>query len=134
MRPGAANKAAPVSDSRPCLAGAQRLIQINARPDILVNNAGIATGTIRPVVGAVHDRDQRNCHCGKVGYHANAKPLFTFVCHCTTCQKATRSAFGVMIALPAAALTINGITKTYDFVGDSGKPKRHRSALNAAPA
>ena len=76
-----------------------------------------------------HARDQRNCHCGKVGYHANAEPLFTFVCHCTTCQKATGSAFGVMIALPAAALTINGITKTYDFVGDSGKPKRHRFCL-----
>jgi hypothetical protein len=76
--------------------------------------------------GDVMPEIKGSCHCGKVGYHANAEPLFTFVCHCTTCQKATGSAFGVMIALPAAALTINGITKTYEIVGDSGKPKRHR--------
>jgi hypothetical protein len=67
-----------------------------------------------------------SCLCGKITYKANADPLFTFVCHCTTCQKTTGSAFGVMIALPAAALTINGTTKTYDFMGDSGKPKHHR--------
>ena len=106
-----------------------------------MNNAGIATGRIRAVVGAVPrlgaldtkgdvmPEIKGSCLCGKVSYYANAEPLFTFVCHCTTCQRATGSAFGVMIALPAAALTINGITKTYDFVGDSGKPKRHRFCL-----
>jgi hypothetical protein len=31
-----------------------------------------------------------------------------------------------MTVLPAAALAVNGTTRTYDFVGDSGKAKRHR--------
>jgi hypothetical protein len=66
-----------------------------------------------------------SCQCGKVTYSANADPIFTFVCHCTTCQKGTGSAFGVMFGLPAAALTVNGTTKTYDLIGDSGKAK-HR--------
>ena len=33
-----------------------------------------------------------------------------------------------------APTTINGITKTYDFVGDSGKPKRHRRERRDGPA
>ena len=67
-----------------------------------------------------------SCFCRKVTYRADADPLFTFVCHCTTCQKTTGSAFGVMIALPADALTIDGATKINDFAGDSGKAKHHR--------
>ena len=84
--------------------------------------------------GDVMPEIKGSCHCGEITYNANAEPLFTFVCHCTTCQKATGSAFGVMIALPAAAPTINGITRTYDFIGDSGKPKRHRFCVNTVPA
>lgn len=67
-----------------------------------------------------------SCNCGKVTYSANADPIFTFVCHCTTCQRTSGSAFGVLFGLPADALTVSGATKTYGFVGDSGKPKHHR--------
>jgi hypothetical protein len=67
-----------------------------------------------------------SCNCSKVTYSANADPIFTFVCHCTTCQRTSGSAFGVVSGLPADALTVGGAANTYDFVGDSGKPKHHR--------
>jgi hypothetical protein len=67
-----------------------------------------------------------SCNCGKVTYSANAEPVFTGVCHCRSCQKGTGSSFSVVLGLPAAALTINGPTKTYDATGDSGKATHHR--------
>ena len=62
------------------------------------------------------------CLCGQVRYSANAEPAFTGVCHCTSCQKQGGGAFSVVVALPQAALTIQGTTKTYSATGDSGKP------------
>jgi hypothetical protein len=61
------------------------------------------------------------CRCGQVRYSANAEPAFTGVCHCTSCQKETGSAFNIVIALPQAALAIQGSPKTYTTKGDSGK-------------
>ncbi len=62
-----------------------------------------------------------SCACGRVTYTINADPVFAGVCHCTTCQKRTGSAFGVVIGLPTAAVTISGPTKTFDGIADSGK-------------
>lgn len=67
-----------------------------------------------------------SCRCGQVTYTAGADPVFTGVCHCTACQKGTGSAFGVVIGLPAAAVSISGTTKTFHATGDSGKPTHHR--------
>ncbi len=61
------------------------------------------------------------CLCGQVRYSANAEPMFTGVCHCTTCQKQTGSAFNVVVAIPQAALSIQGSAKTHSHVGDSGQ-------------
>jgi len=41
------------------------------------------------------------CLCGKVRYSADTEPAFVGVCHCTNCQKATGTAFNVVVALPA---------------------------------
>ena len=60
------------------------------------------------------------CSCGQVRYSANAEPMFTGVCHCTNCQKQSGTAFNVVVAIPAAALSIQGPTKTYAATGDSG--------------
>lgn len=67
-----------------------------------------------------------HCACGKVSYTANAEPIFTGVCHCRTCQRVTGSAFGAVVAIPAAALTVTGETTRYDGVGDSGKATHRR--------
>src|SRR5437773_50229 len=62
------------------------------------------------------------CRCGQVRYSANAEPAFTGVCHCTSCQKESGTAFNVVVAVPQAALTIEGSPKSYAATGDSGRP------------
>lgn len=61
------------------------------------------------------------CRCGQVRYSANTEPAFTGVCHCTSCQKETGTAFNIVIAVPQAALAIQGSPKSYASKGDSGK-------------
>lgn len=61
------------------------------------------------------------CLCGKVRYSAEAEPAFVGVCHCTNCQKTSGSAFGVVIAVPTPALTIEGPLKTFSDHGDTGR-------------
>ena len=61
------------------------------------------------------------CRCGQVRYSANAEPAFTGVCHCTNCQKESGTAFNIVVAVPQAALAIQGSPKTYTSKGDSGK-------------
>jgi hypothetical protein len=61
------------------------------------------------------------CLCGKVRYAADAEPAFVAVCHCKNCQKASGTAFGVVLAAPNPALSMQGILKTFDDKGDSGK-------------
>lgn len=61
------------------------------------------------------------CLCGQVRYSANAEPAFTGVCHCTSCQKQSGGAFSIVVAVPQAALSIQGPTKSYAAKGDSGK-------------
>jgi hypothetical protein len=62
-----------------------------------------------------------SCLCGKVNYAGSADPLFTGLCHCTNCQKATGSAFAGVIGIPAPSIRVTGTTTRYDGVGDSGK-------------
>jgi hypothetical protein len=66
------------------------------------------------------------CWCGKVRYTADADPAFLAVCHCHACQKASGSAFAVIVALPANALVVTGEVATYATTGASGKGKHHR--------
>lgn len=62
------------------------------------------------------------CLCGRVRYSASAEPIFVGVCHCTDCQKFSGSAFGAVIAVPRAAVTVSGTLKTFTKNGDSGQP------------
>ncbi|HET6608583.1 MAG TPA: GFA family protein [Rhodopila sp.] len=66
------------------------------------------------------------CVCGAVTYSATAEPIFSGVCHCKTCQRATGSAFGAVVAVPAPSLTVKGDVTQYDGIGDSGQAT-HRS-------
>jgi hypothetical protein len=66
-----------------------------------------------------------SCRCGAVTYHSSADPIFTGVCHCGHCQKSTGSAFGTVVAVPTAALTVSGTTKRFTDTGDSGS-QTHR--------
>ncbi|HVS77119.1 MAG TPA: GFA family protein [Steroidobacteraceae bacterium] len=62
-----------------------------------------------------------SCLCGNVRYSADAEPAFVGVCHCADCQRFTGSAFSTVIAVPAAALRVTGVLKTFSKQGDSGK-------------
>ena len=61
------------------------------------------------------------CLCGQVRYLANVEPMFTGVCHCTSCQKITGSAFNVAVAVPRTALSIQGSPKSYIKIAESGQ-------------
>jgi hypothetical protein len=65
------------------------------------------------------------CRCGKVHYATSADPIFVGVCHCTSCQKSTGSAYATVVAVPSASLTLSGTTKRFDDTGDTGK-QTHR--------
>ena len=62
-----------------------------------------------------------SCSCGRVTYQSSADPVFTGVCHCRACQKATGSAFATVVAVPTASLTVTGTPRRVDGIGDSGK-------------
>ena len=70
------------------------------------------------------------CACGQIRYSANTEPMFTGVCHCTNCQKQSGTAFNVVVAIPAAALSIQGSTKTYAAKGDSGNENARKFCPN----
>ena len=61
------------------------------------------------------------CLCGKVRYSADAEPAFVGVCHCKNCQKQAGTAFSIVLAIPNAALSMQGTLKTFSDRGDSGK-------------
>lgn len=64
------------------------------------------------------------CLCGAVRYELAAEPALVAVCHCTTCQKNTGSAFSLNLGMPEASVMITGdALATYeDRAGASGKP------------
>jgi len=64
------------------------------------------------------------CLCGAVRYESAADPALVAVCHCTTCQKYTGSAFSLNLGMPAGSVTITGDSlATYeDRAGASGNP------------
>jgi hypothetical protein len=66
------------------------------------------------------------CLCGSVHYSVEAEPVLTAVCHCKNCQKQSGSAFSVEFAVPIAAVTVQGQTKTFHEKGDSGMPVERR--------
>ena len=70
------------------------------------------------------------CRCGQVRYKADAEPIFTGICHCTDCQKQSGTAFNIVVAVPQAALAIEGSPKTYASKGDTGKQITSRFCPN----
>jgi hypothetical protein len=58
------------------------------------------TDAPRPITG--------RCLCGAVTYSADAEPVAQGVCHCTDCQRQTGNPFSVVVAVPRAALNVEG--------------------------
>jgi hypothetical protein len=66
------------------------------------------------------------CLCGAVRYNVKAEPALVGICHCRDCQKFTGSAFSFLVAVPLAALDMEGTFKSFSKPGDSGQPITRR--------
>ncbi len=73
-----------------------------------------------------------HCLCGSVSYRAVAEPLAQAVCHCTDCQHQTGTAFSVVVAVPRAALTVEGDTlASFTTIGEDHGTPTERSFCSA---
>lgn len=67
------------------------------------------------------DTHEGGCHCGTVRYRVigTPNPTLTGVCHCTSCQRRTGSAFGISVYFDDANVEImQGTLKTYEYRSD----------------
>ena len=63
-----------------------------------------------------------SCRCGRVRFQVTGRPLITFACHCTGCQKMTASAFSLSSLYPAAAFAV---TEGETVIGGIHGPDLH---------
>lgn len=60
------------------------------------------------------------CHCGAVSFTAEVDPSRVMVCHCTDCQVLSGAPFRAVVAAPGETLVVQGQTKRYVKVAQSG--------------
>ena len=61
-----------------------------------------------------------SCRCGHLRATVTGEPVRVSVCHCLNCKKRSGSAFAVQARWPRAQVTIEGASKTFVIVADSG--------------
>lgn len=62
-----------------------------------------------------------SCQCGQVRYEIDGDALFTYACHCHTCQKRTGSAFSIGAVYPKALLRCSGELTAFERTSDAGE-------------
>lgn len=60
------------------------------------------------------------CRCGQLRATATGEPVRVSVCHCLNCKKRSGSAFAVQARWPAKQVTLQGRSKSWVVVADSG--------------
>ena len=60
------------------------------------------------------------CRCGQLKARATGEPVRVSVCHCLNCKKRSGSAFAVQARWPKEQVRIEGRSKTFVKVADSG--------------
>ncbi len=60
------------------------------------------------------------CQCGAVRYQLNGAPIVFYICHCTSCQRQSSSAFGQSLRVNRKDLEINGALKAVEKQAASG--------------
>ncbi len=64
------------------------------------------------------------CQCGAVRYRVEGRTGRIYVCHCTTCQRQSGSAFGMSWLVPREAFRLlSGELRSFRVVCDSGRTK-----------
>ena len=71
-----------------------------------------------------------SCQCGAVTYSVNAEPLFTYACHCSSCQKRTGSAFSLGLIITTAALDLKGTLTAWQRVSEQGNTNTRYSCAS----
>jgi hypothetical protein len=61
-----------------------------------------------------------SCRCGQLKATCTGEPVRVSVCHCLDCQKRTGSAFSAQARWPADQVAVEGTSRTYEHVADSG--------------
>ncbi|HET7576961.1 MAG TPA: GFA family protein [Sphingomicrobium sp.] len=61
-----------------------------------------------------------SCRCGQLRATVTGDPVRVSVCHCLNCKKRSGSAFAVQARWPSAQVQIEGQSKTFVIVADSG--------------
>jgi len=63
-----------------------------------------------------------SCRCGQLRATVIGEPVRVSVCHCLNCKKRSGSAFAFQARWHKAQVAIEGQSKTFVKVGDSGNP------------
>ena len=61
-----------------------------------------------------------SCRCGQLRATVTGQPVRVSVCHCLDCKKRSGSAFAVQARWPKTQVTIEGQSKSFVKVADSG--------------
>jgi hypothetical protein len=61
-----------------------------------------------------------SCRCGQLRAPVTGEPVRVSVCHCLNCKKRSGSAFAVQARWPQEQVTIQGNSKSWVIVADSG--------------
>jgi hypothetical protein len=61
-----------------------------------------------------------SCRCGNLRATVTGEPVRVSVCHCLNCKKRSGSAFAVQARWPKEQVRIEGESKTFVIVADSG--------------
>ena len=61
------------------------------------------------------------CLCGAVRYESAGEPLFSLLCHCRDCQRATGCAYVPPVVVPRSALKVTGELRYFGVRGESGQ-------------
>jgi hypothetical protein len=63
------------------------------------------------------------CACGSIRYECSVPPITSANCHCRDCQRASGSAFGAFLVVPADGFRVtHGEPKFFRKLSDGGDP------------
>jgi hypothetical protein len=66
-----------------------------------------------------------SCRCGQLKATVTGEPVRVSVCHCLDCKKRTGSAFSAQARWPEEQVQIEGQSKTWLHIADSGNKITH---------
>jgi hypothetical protein len=71
-----------------------------------------------------------SCQCGAVTYTVNAEPVFTYACHCSSCQKRTGSAFSLGLVIATESLAVKGALTPWSRTSEEGNTNTRYSCAS----